>query len=631
MLPFEFARCVHEAEVLIIVPPFAALDRPALGPHILQASARAVGTEVAVLYANILLANELGEMNYVAISKAPSALLVGERFFAATAYEGASPAGTLAIDSADLLLRRSPQNFHFPIGVEDLQRLALAAEQWADELATALSQLDFKIVGCSTTFQQTTASVALLRRIKRLRPNVITIIGGANCEGEMAEGIRSLQSGIDYVFSGECETVFPKFLTDIRSGHLPVQPVIHGAACQNLDQVPTPVFTEYYQQLQQWLPEREFATDANLWLTYETSRGCWWGQKHHCTFCGLNGQGMAFRAKSPNRVIEELKALLAQHPSKYVCMSDNIMPYSYFRALLPRLGKELPGLHVFYEEKANLSLANVVALKEAGVCTVQAGIEALSSSLLRRMDKGVSPRQNIDLLRYARAVDLHVSWNLLYGFPGDQLCDYEQTLQLLPLLSHLQPPSGFYPLIIDRFSPYFNEPAKYGIRDLRPWESYASAFPEHADLGRLAYHFDGDYGSASRNNADLIARVSSRIEEWRHQWQPASLPPLLTITPLTDDYFMLLDTRRLPGTKEISFVTRRQAACACAHTDTWTEEVDWALRHKLVVEMDARFVPLATAAPELLQWFEAEARGGERGASKPVLAANSVLCEDNAN
>src|SRR5262249_51859847 len=144
------------------------------------------------------------------------------------------------------------------------------------------------------------------------------------------------------------------------------------------------------------------------------------GQKHHCTFCGLNGQTMAFRAKSPDRVLSELKELLAKHPSNKVSMVDNIMPHPYFRDFLPRLGRQLPGLHVFYEQKANLSLDQVLTLKRAGVAVIQPGIEALCSSLLKRMDKGVSASQNLTLLRYARAADLAVNWNLLYAFPGDQ-------------------------------------------------------------------------------------------------------------------------------------------------------------------------------------------------------------------
>jgi radical SAM superfamily enzyme YgiQ (UPF0313 family) len=42
-------------------------------------------------------------------------------------------------------------------------------------------------------------------------------------------------------------------------------------------------------------------------LLFEASRGCWWGAKHHCTFCGLNGLSMTFRSKSADRAYSEIK------------------------------------------------------------------------------------------------------------------------------------------------------------------------------------------------------------------------------------------------------------------------------------------------------------------------------------
>ena len=39
---------------------------------------------------------------------------------------------------------------------------------------------------------------------------------------------------------------------------------------------------------------------------FETSRGCWWGERMHCTFCGLNGATMSYRSKSPRRAVDEL-------------------------------------------------------------------------------------------------------------------------------------------------------------------------------------------------------------------------------------------------------------------------------------------------------------------------------------
>ncbi|SFT47989.1 hypothetical protein SAMN04487904_102397 [Actinopolyspora lacussalsi subsp. righensis] len=41
-------------------------------------------------------------------------------------------------------------------------------------------------------------------------------------------------------------------------------------------------------------------------LVLEGSSGCWWGEKHHYTCCGLNGSFMNSPGKAPERFHEEL-------------------------------------------------------------------------------------------------------------------------------------------------------------------------------------------------------------------------------------------------------------------------------------------------------------------------------------
>jgi hypothetical protein len=55
---------------------------------------------------------------------------------------------------------------------------------------------------------------------------------------------------------------------------------------------------------------------------------------------------MAFREKSPDRVIGGLQSLLRRNPTPRVRMIDNIIPHSYFRTVLPRFADELPPAHI---------------------------------------------------------------------------------------------------------------------------------------------------------------------------------------------------------------------------------------------------------------------------------------------
>jgi hypothetical protein len=77
---------IDSSDALIIVPPFALLNAPALGVHILQACAREAGFQVRVLYANLILAAVIGVDNYNPLCRQSHAL-IGERFFAASAYD----------------------------------------------------------------------------------------------------------------------------------------------------------------------------------------------------------------------------------------------------------------------------------------------------------------------------------------------------------------------------------------------------------------------------------------------------------------------------------------------------------------------------------------------------------------
>lgn len=369
--------------------------------------------------------------------------------------------------------------------------------------------------------------------------------------------------------------------------------------------------TDYYEQFAHALPASELALQGDVWLSYESSRGCWWGQKHHCTFCGLSDETMTFRVKSAGRVIDELKQLLAKHPTKKIAMADWIMPFRYHRELIPQLPSQVPGLHLFYMEKANLTLAQVVNLKCAGVAVIQPGIESLSSSVLRRIKKGITAPQNIALLRYARAVDLALNWNLLCGFPGDLRSEYEGILELIPLLRHLQPPSPLTSLVIDRFSPYFTSPTEYGLNNVRPWESYEALLPEGADAARIAYHFTADYMSDSRTGCEVVDCISDEVATWRRFWSLAIPPPVLTLTPVGSGRFILFDTRGLRGTEEIAFITRDQARLILTGPrQSVDRDVEWALEKKLVAKISSEIVPLATASPELIREFEHEAKTG---------------------
>lgn len=609
-------------DALIVVPPFTRTFLPLLAPHLLQAIGRQAGFRVHVLYGNLVFARLIGVRDYDVLSAIANRSLFGERVFSAAAY-GLPPLGAgrerLRPRYEERMARKDEK-----VGWPAYAEASDTAVHWADELSAAIGALDYAVVGCTTMFEQTSASVALLRRLKQRRPQVVTVIGGANCEDEMAEGVATLCDEIDFIFSQESDASFPAFLAQLASGDRPEERIVRGRPFTELDSSPTPSYADFFRQFEPLVPRTPETEEiwSKIRVPYESSRGCWWGQKNHCTFCGLNGLGMGFREKSPERVLQQLGELAAEYPFELlgsdrlkVAMTDNIMPRGYLRSLVPRLKQEFPRARLYYEQKANLSLDEVIALVEAGIDVIQPGIETLSTSYSRRMRKGVSAPQNIALLRYAVSAGMSITWNLLTHFPGDELSELEQMLELVPLLHHLPPPTGASPLSIDRFSPYFDEPGEHGISNVRPLAAYAEAFPRRARIREMAYFFEADYECASRDNPGTIAKLERAVGAWIAAWDRDAAPPLLCVQYPSRVYrgsvgaeLVLIDTRGLPGTEYTRGLTREEASTILVRRRFGSTPRDrWAVERKLAVEIDGMFVPLATAEAELLRGVEKEA------------------------
>ncbi len=582
------------AEIVFVVPPFASPDWPALGVHLLARMAETRGVKTAVLYGNLALARMIGPRLYRQLCMTRTEELIGERLFG-PAHRGLihdGPEPTPACWS-ELFVGDPPT-------IEDAQG---AATLWAQAMADALASTSARMVGFTSSFEQTTSSLSVIRRLKQLRPDILTLLGGANADDEMGAGLADYEPALDFVFQGEAEASFTGFLDEYAQGtpdaRLRVRP---GEVLENLDSIPTPRFETFFRQFHATISEEalEDGVDGTeLRIPYETSRGCWWGEKHHCTFCGLNANGMTHRIKSAERVAKDVAHLSARHRVRQFIMVDNIMPHSYFSTLLPALRKAENTLSIFYEQKANLTLKKMCELKEAGIDSIQPGIEALSNGLLRLMRKGSTVRTNLDCLRFARSAGVKAVWNLLVDFPNDMEEDYKNTISVLEQIFHLQPPTGMGGLSIDRFSPYHMTPDEFGLTKVRPLDIYDRVFPG-GDLNRIAYHFKADYPSAFRRNPALPARIDALVNDWIEAWQ-AKTSPMLTVFAVDNGAYLVIDTR--PGSKDgVSIVDERTAAILLNGANTLEPEAKQLLDRGQLVAVDGKYLAIACAAPDNPAW-----------------------------
>jgi ribosomal peptide maturation radical SAM protein 1 len=327
---------------------------------------------------------------------------------------------------------------------------------------------------------------------------------------------------------------------------------------------------------------------------------------------------MKFRQKSPERVIRDLSVLLNAYPTRKVIMTDNIMPYTYFQTFLPRVAGAFPKAAIFYQQKANLSFRQVLALRRAVITSIQPGIESLSSRLLNLMNKGVLARQALMLLRHARAAGLNVGWGFLWGIPGDSVKAYEEILAILPLLHHLPPPCAMVHLSIERFSPYFSRPAEFGVRNIKPLAGYYGFLPNGADVERIAYHFTADYPCGAHDRMDVIYKLWKEIARWQAAWKGKGDVP--------NEDLRLFRKRRSYGLVDSRALWKKKRTYPLDENEAYTllnsgpfagsGLQKWALREKLAVIVDDWFVPLAVGDSKILLKLAEERSHGQSALSR---------------
>jgi len=527
--------------------PYSSLTRPSLALGLLETYISEYGYKVESLYANLEFAEVIGINQYDVIDSSNHEHLFGEWTFSRSAFPDKKNE-----DEAYFALFSDISSEH----KKQLLRVREKAESFIGKLACKILENNPKIIGCTSTFQQNCASLALLRIIKSKRPDIITMMGGANCEGTMGQTISDSFSWVDYVFSGESDEVIGNIIDQLIQGvkyspyNLPDGLIAQNsnilltnqvaektpprAIVENMQKVGVPVYDSYFNGLKSY----GLSDSVYPGLVVETSRGCWWGAKQHCTFCGLNGKSMTHRSKAADDVLSEFKGLSNQHKTNKFEIVDNILPMEYMKTLLPRLA-EGANYSLFYETKSNLKKQHIEKLASAGVKWIQPGFESLHDDFLRLVKKGTTAVMNIAALKWCRTYGVNAFWNMLCNAPGEDPQWYIEMAQWLPLVFHLQPPcEELIRIRYPRFSPYFKNPNQYGLV-FEPIKTYDFVYPLlNQDLFDIAYFFDnvenktkGIYslGTEFNHQSDKHQRLQTKMSEWCESWRSDKVPVLFMI------------------------------------------------------------------------------------------------------
>jgi ribosomal peptide maturation radical SAM protein 1 len=520
--------------VRLVAAPWALYNRPsiqigALGAYLRQENP---GLTVTAHHFFLCLAAHLGYETYQAISERS---FLAEAVYATLLFPERRP--RIEARFRRLVGRRSA------LARLKIDTLISKVETATDGFLEATDWGSSLLAGFTVGLCQLTATLYLVTRIKAQFPDLPVVIGGAAMPHNGAVGLTQAFPQVDLVVSGEGERPLNHIVTHLRAAkpltslplHMGVTnrhaalnalPGVHQI--KDMDRLPIPDFDAYFDLLGNLAPERRFFPV----LPVEASRGCWWQKPlsakryRGCAFCNLNLQWQGYRSKSHQRVAQEVDALTNRHQTLSVAFMDNVLPRQGIGHLCQALGGLNKDLRIFAEVRATTRRRELTALRRAGAERLQVGIEALSTSLLKRLGKGTTAIDNLALMKNCEALGLINAANLIMHFPGSTATEVADTLTAIDLAK------AFRPLQCVSFwlgleSPVWRDPKTYGLRALWPHHHLARLFPESV-ASRLTFMIYGYRGDRLRQYK-LWRPVERKVAAWRRTY--ARLRPTEADTP----------------------------------------------------------------------------------------------------
>jgi ribosomal peptide maturation radical SAM protein 1 len=349
-----------------------------------------------------------------------------------------------------------------------------AIPQFLDDLMAEIDLSGYSLVGFSCLFDQTIASLALARRVRRKHPSIMIAFGGYALQPPVGPALQQCFPEMDVVAYGDGEPVIvPLWEASCGMRSLDEVPNISyrshdGKLTHNcslvrvdLDDSPTPDYDDFFIQREE-LKQKHRVSFVIGEVHAESSRGCWYGQKSHCTFCGIDDETLRYRTKTPQTLVAQLDELHKRYNVSVFRFSDYIMPLSYLHDCLPEMATRGAPYQLHYETKANLKAKQIELCAHAGVRFLQPGIESFSTPVLKLMAKGVSAAQNIFALYTMLLHGIYSFYNIIFGFPFETVEDYEEMIEIIPALYHLIPPETTIPVLVTRYAPLAAEPERFG-------------------------------------------------------------------------------------------------------------------------------------------------------------------------
>ncbi|MGQ3684312.1 MAG: radical SAM protein [Candidatus Loosdrechtia sp.] len=361
--------------------------------------------------------------------------------------------------------------------VKDSNENNIFAEYYGEIVKPLIKKNGYGLVGLSVADRgQLMAALTFAIETKRAFDDSVKIVFGGNFFTRIAKRWKEphpFQGFIDYIILMEGENAIVELVESLKDGGnlKRVSNLCYtenGNICytdnRNVDinNSPFPDFSGFPLN-RYFLPK--------LVLPSYMSRSCPWNK---CTFCTIADASGKFRARSAQRIVEEIEFLQNRHSTSYFTFVDESLSPGLVRKMSGAIIEK--GLDIKWYGEARLipGFDDEVLGKawQSGARLLQFGLESYNQRILDLINKGVNEKDIIPLLK--RCLSKGISFHLfcILGFPMETTDEAMRTLSFLDEIismaeSEYQNPyctKGLSTFGMESETPIHKDPERFGVK-----------------------------------------------------------------------------------------------------------------------------------------------------------------------
>lgn len=511
---------MHEESksVLLVSMPFADCSIPSIQLALLESYLKRCGVDVGSLHLYLKAVDFYGLKNYNFLSDGLNDAYTAQMVFSRYVFPD--------------YWKEKKSEFHdfFKNSMSDksdlfsFEEFVSLTDKFLDFVYERVDWKHFDVVGFTLNYGQMLPSLALSKRVKEKNSDMEIVFGGSTVLDQLGGVFLENFDWIDFVVYGEGEEALYKIAVDEECSSIPNvfyrknKEVVRSSetSCVDLNDLPYPVFSSFYQNLSSCGSEVQQHFQLNGRIPIEFSRGCWWNK---CSFCNLKVQHPGYREKNVDRFVDELSFLADKYKMLTFQVVANTLPLKDYKKLCNEIIKLGKDFDLYIEARAGrLNREDYRLLKKAGFNHIQTGVETFSSNYLKKINKGVKVIDNVAALKFCKENNIKNHYNLIVGYPNEEKIDFEQTRKNIELFKgYLDPPQVSHYITVYGSDIYKN-PDIFNIKRIKNTKSDKLMFPKKILDDNPCFYYDFEKQEELADND-----WEKLFEEWEQGYEKHNL------------------------------------------------------------------------------------------------------------